>query len=239
VRVLGRRLRLAGAGGTTSTGFPSSHHDRWARHPLLPRSLAASRRDPAAPQPRCGSVVEFQCHRAHDPIPPPHDGDVATVPRRRAVASGYGFSDKPTEAGWNLERIAAPGPGYGAARVRPLPSRRAGMGRDGDAHLAGRDADHLIGVHLNMPLAPPTSASADRGGAGRDRIVGPRTTSTIRVRQLQGSRPVDRSGYGPCRFAGVPSRVDRRQDLDWADHAHDIVAVLDRDRSRQRGCSTG
>jgi pimeloyl-ACP methyl ester carboxylesterase len=74
---------------------------------------------------------------------------------------GYGFSAKPTDPGWGVERIAATWaqlmaglgyPRYGAAG--------SDWGTSISSTLAALDADHVVGVHLVPPLAGPDPATA-------------------------------------------------------------------------------
>lgn len=69
---------------------------------------------------------------------------------------GFAFSDKPTERGWNVDRIA----GAWAGLMRRLGySRYVAQGGDWGAwvttRLAQRRPPGLLGIHLNMPLVFP------------------------------------------------------------------------------------
>ena len=75
---------------------------------------------------------------------------------------GYGWSDKPTEPGWGVERIA----GAWAALMACLGYDRYGAqgtdwGTSVSAALGQLDSDHVAGIHLMPPLAPP-ARSPDR-----------------------------------------------------------------------------
>ena len=109
-----------------------------------------------------GSVVEFL--DVIEPLrdPAAHGGDAAdafhvvcpTMP-------GYGFSDKPAEAGWNVERIADCWAGLMAVLGY---SRYGAQGGDwGSAvttRLGVQDPSHCVGIHLNMvTVGPPHGAS--------------------------------------------------------------------------------
>ena len=75
---------------------------------------------------------------------------------------GYGFSDKPAAPGWGVERIA---------RAWALLMARLGYGRYGaagsdwgtsvSASIAQQDAEHVVGIHVIPPLAPPDPATFD------------------------------------------------------------------------------
>ncbi|MGH9212536.1 MAG: epoxide hydrolase family protein [Acidimicrobiales bacterium] len=110
-----------------------------------------------------GSVVEFlECiGPLVDPVA--HGGDAADAFHVVCPSlPGYGFSDRPERAGWNVERI-------GGAWVELM--RRLGYARYGaqggdwgamiSAAIGHQDPDHVAGIHLNMPVAGPP---ADGGG---------------------------------------------------------------------------
>ncbi len=101
-----------------------------------------------------GSVVEF--HKVIEPLTDPvaHGGDAADAFHVVCPSlPGYGFSAKPTELGWGIERIAdcwaqlMDGLGY---------HRYGAQGGDwGSAvttALASRHPDACIGIHLNMVM---------------------------------------------------------------------------------------
>ena len=85
---------------------------------------------------------------------------------------GYGFSGKPAATGWGVERIARRmGGADGAARLRALRRRGKRLGHHGEhARSACSDREHVAGIHLVPPLAPPDPATLDRphrSGAAR------------------------------------------------------------------------
>ena len=69
---------------------------------------------------------------------------------------GYGFSDKPSEPGWDVERIAD---AWAALMARLGYTRYGAQGSDWgtsiSACLAQQDPEHVVGIHLTPPLAPP------------------------------------------------------------------------------------
>jgi epoxide hydrolase len=109
-----------------------------------------------------GSVVEFL--DVIEPLrnPSAHGGDPAeafhvvcpTLP-------GYGFSDKPAQAGWNVGRIADCWAGLMAALGYPRYGAQGGdWGSAVTVRLGVQDADHCAGIHLNMvTVGPPHGAS--------------------------------------------------------------------------------
>jgi epoxide hydrolase len=109
-----------------------------------------------------GSVVEFL--DVIEPLrdPAAHGGDAAdafhvvcpTLP-------GYGFSDKPAEAGWNVQRIADCWAGLMAALGYPRYGAQGGdWGSAVTTRLGVQDPGHCIGIHLNMvTVGPPHGAT--------------------------------------------------------------------------------
>jgi epoxide hydrolase len=106
-----------------------------------------------------GSVVEFL--KVIGPLSDPaaHGGDPADAFHVVCPSlPGYGFSEKPARTGWDVQRIA----GAWAQLMERLGYHRYGaQGGDwGSAvtmALGLNDAQHLAGIHLNMPLADPAA----------------------------------------------------------------------------------
>jgi pimeloyl-ACP methyl ester carboxylesterase len=107
-----------------------------------------------------GSIVEF--HKVIGPLADPaaHGGDPADAFHVVCPSlPGYGFSDKPDKHGWDVHRIAR----VWAELMDRLGYRRYGaQGGDWGAavttSLGHQDAEHLAGIHLNMPVAFPDPA---------------------------------------------------------------------------------
>jgi epoxide hydrolase len=104
-----------------------------------------------------GSVVEF--HKVIEPLTDPtaHGGDAADAFHVVAPSlPGFGFSDKPTGTGWGVDHIAD---AWAALMARLGYDRYAAQGGDWGAMVTSaigwRDAEHLAGIHLNMPLVIP------------------------------------------------------------------------------------
>jgi pimeloyl-ACP methyl ester carboxylesterase len=93
---------------------------------------------------------------------------------------GFGFSGKPTEAGWNMERTAR---AFGILMKRLGYTRYVAQGGDWGAGvveaMARQGSDGLIAIHTNLPAAlppeidaviagaapPPTNLTADEGAS--------------------------------------------------------------------------
>jgi len=104
-----------------------------------------------------GSIVEFQ--KVIGPLtnPTAHGGDAADAFHVVAPSlPGFGFSDKPASAGCGVGTIAHM---WAALMARLGYERYGAQGGDwGSAvstALAGQDAEHCAGVHLNMPVGRP------------------------------------------------------------------------------------
>jgi pimeloyl-ACP methyl ester carboxylesterase len=106
-----------------------------------------------------GSVIEFLNVIGPLTDPAAHGGDPAdsfhvVVPSR----PGYGFSDKPTKAGWGVERI---GDAWITLMMRLGYTRFFAQGGDWGAAVTTaigmRRPPECAGVHLNMPLIFPES----------------------------------------------------------------------------------
>jgi pimeloyl-ACP methyl ester carboxylesterase len=104
-----------------------------------------------------GSIVEFL--EVIDPLtdPPAHGGDAADAFHLVCPSlPGYGFSDKPVAPGWGVERIAA---AWAVLMARLGYERYGAQGSDWgtsiSATLAQHDPEHVLGIHLTPPLAPP------------------------------------------------------------------------------------
>ena len=73
---------------------------------------------------------------------------------------GYGFSDKPDRPGWGVERIAR---AWAELMARLGYDRYGAQGGDWgtsiSASLGQQDPEHVAGIHLMPPLAPPDPAT--------------------------------------------------------------------------------
>jgi pimeloyl-ACP methyl ester carboxylesterase len=104
-----------------------------------------------------GSVVEFL--KVIRPLADPaaHGGDVKDAFHVVAPSlPGYGFSDKPQQPGWGVERI---GRAWAQLMARLGYGRYVAQGGDWGAmvttSIAQQDQQHCAGIHLNMPVVIP------------------------------------------------------------------------------------
>jgi pimeloyl-ACP methyl ester carboxylesterase len=108
-----------------------------------------------------GSIVEF--HKVIEPLanPTQHGGEARDAFHVVCPSlPGYGFSDKPTRAGWKVERIAS---AWSELMQRLGYARYVAQGGDWGAMVTTaiglQDAAHCAGIHLNMPIATPDPAT--------------------------------------------------------------------------------
>ena len=104
-----------------------------------------------------GSIIEFLEVIGPLTDPPAYGGDSADAFHVVCPSlPGYGFSDKPTEPGWGIERIAA----TWSALMAELGYQRYGAqgsdwGTSISTVMAKQDPAQIVGIHLTPPLAPP------------------------------------------------------------------------------------
>ena len=110
-----------------------------------------------------GSLVEFQ--KVIGPLtnPKAHGGEDAdafhlVIP----TLPGFGYSDKPTSPGWNIERIAR---AWDELMVRLGYGEYVAQGGDWGAIITAaigvQKLGHCQGIHMNMPIAPPDPETMD------------------------------------------------------------------------------
>jgi pimeloyl-ACP methyl ester carboxylesterase len=103
-----------------------------------------------------GSVVEFQ--KVIGPLSDPvtYGGDAADAFHVVCPSlPGYGFSDKPSSTGWNIERIAG---AWIELMARLGYDRYGAQGGDWGSFvttsIGQQDPDHVAGIHVNLPVVP-------------------------------------------------------------------------------------
>jgi epoxide hydrolase len=108
-----------------------------------------------------GSLVEFL--RVIGPLSDPvaHGGEARDAFHVVCPAlPGFGFSDKPKQKGWGVQRIAD---AWAALMARLGYARYAAQGGDWGAPvttcIGAQDPQHCVGIHLNMPLVTPDPAT--------------------------------------------------------------------------------
>jgi pimeloyl-ACP methyl ester carboxylesterase len=100
-----------------------------------------------------GSIVEFL--KVVEPLREDFHLVIPSLP-------GYGFSDKPEAPGWGVERIAD---AWAELMARLGYERYGAQGSDWGTSVSSligqRDREHVLGIHLIPPLAPPDPATLD------------------------------------------------------------------------------
>jgi pimeloyl-ACP methyl ester carboxylesterase len=131
-----------------------------------------------------GSIVEFL--QVIGPLTDPgaHGGDPADAFHLVLPSlPGYGWSDKPTRAGWSVERIAA---AWHVLMAALGYERYGAQGGDWGSAVTGAMAldrpDRLAGIHVNMPTVGP-----DRDTLGDLTPAEQKTLDDIGVHQAQGT----------------------------------------------------
>ena len=106
-----------------------------------------------------GSILEFT--KVIGPLADPADAADAFHVVCPSLP-GYGFSDAPSEPGWGIERIAS---AWSRLMARLGYDRYGAQGSDWGTSIStmiGRqDPEHVAGLHLVPPLAPPDPATFD------------------------------------------------------------------------------
>jgi pimeloyl-ACP methyl ester carboxylesterase len=110
-----------------------------------------------------GSIVEFL--KVIGPLTHPvaHGGEAVDAFHLVCPSlPGYGFSDRPTQPGWGVQRIAN---AWIRLMARLGYERYGAQGGDWGTSISTsigqQDPEHVAGIHLNPPLAPPDPATFD------------------------------------------------------------------------------
>ncbi len=122
-----------------------------------------------------GSVVEF--HKVVEPLthPTSHGGDAGDAFHVVAPSlPGFGFSAKPTEPGWGLQKIAA---AWDTLMMRIGYERYVAQGGDWGAgvttEIGLQNLGHCVGIHVNMPTPRPAAdALANPSEADKRALAG-------------------------------------------------------------------
>ena len=108
-----------------------------------------------------GSIVEFQ--KVIEPLTDPtkHGGKASDAFHVVCPSlPGYGFSDKPTTTGWNVEKI---GRAWSVLMPRLGYNKYVAQGGDWGAIVTTaiglNDTANCLGIHLNMPIVTPDPAT--------------------------------------------------------------------------------
>ncbi|MCU1463862.1 MAG: putative epoxide hydrolase [Acidimicrobiales bacterium] len=181
-----------------------------------------------------GSIVEFLEVIAPLTDPTAHGGEAADAFHVVCPSlPGYGFSDRPSRTGWNVERIA-----------RAWSELMAGLGYErygaqgGDwgamvtASLGLADPAHVAGIHLNMPVARPDPSTfgdlTPREQEALDRLAHHQEWGTGYSKE-QSTRP-QTLGYGLVDSPAAQCAWIVEKFWDWTDCDGDPEHALTRDQ---------
>ena len=121
-----------------------------------------------------GSVVEFL--KVVGPLTEPQDhGGNADDAFHLVLPSlpGYGFSGKPTTTGWGIEKIAD---AWAELMARLGYDKYFAQGGDWGSvvtsAIARQDAEHCLGIHLNMVVVPPDATAKDLTDVEKSALAG-------------------------------------------------------------------
>jgi epoxide hydrolase len=181
-----------------------------------------------------GSVVEFFDVIGPLADPASHGGDPADAFHVVCPSlPGYGFSDKPAEPGWDIDRIAD---AWGALMARLGYDRYGAQGGDWGAFipstLGKRDSEHVTGVHVNMAIVGPDAETMNdltefeqRSLADLGEMFEWGTGYAIE----QGTRP-QTVGYGLVDSPVGQAGWIAEKYWAWTDHDGDPTSALSRDQ---------
>jgi epoxide hydrolase len=181
-----------------------------------------------------GSVVEFLDVIAPLADPAAHGGDAADAFHVVCPSlPGYGFSDKPAEAGWDIDRIAD---AWAALMARLGYQRYGAQGGDWgaavSATLGGRDPDHVVGVHTNMAFVGPDPDTFDDLTEFEQRSLadlGDTAEWGLGYASEQSTRP-QTVGYGLVDSPVGQCAWIAEKYWAWTDHDGDPTSALTRDQ---------
>jgi epoxide hydrolase len=180
-----------------------------------------------------GSIVEFL--KVIGPLTDPtaHGGQVTDAFHLVCPSlPGYGFSDKPARPGWGVERIA----GAWARLMARLGYERYGAqggdwGTSVSTAIAQQDPEHVVGIHLTPPLAPPDPATFDDlTDAERDALAALEHAAEwdSGYSQEHATRP-QTIGYGLVDSPAALCAWIVEKFWAWTDHDGRLESVLSRD----------
>jgi pimeloyl-ACP methyl ester carboxylesterase len=177
-----------------------------------------------------GSVVEFS--KVIGPLSDPGRDGADAFHIVCPSLPGYGFSEKPGQTGWGVERIAR----AWAELMSRLGYRRYGAvgsdwGTSVSASLGQQDRAHVAGLHLIPPLAGPDPATlGDLTDAERAALDSLRHSAEwdSGYSAEHATRP-QTIGYGLVDSPAALAAWIIEKFWSWADHDGDLSIVLSRD----------
>jgi len=181
-----------------------------------------------------GSILEFL--DIIDPLTDPTShGGTSTDAFHLVIPSvpGYGFSSRPTTAGWGIERIAT----AWAELMRRLSYDHYGAtggdwGTSISTMLAVQAPDAVLGIHLTPPLVAPDYANRDNWTAQEHESAQMLTAATQAGSgyTAQHSTRPQTLGYALLDSPAGQCAWIFEKFVEWCDHDGDVFAVLSRDQ---------
>ncbi|OJH36586.1 epoxide hydrolase family protein [Cystobacter ferrugineus] len=144
---------------------------------------------------------------------------------------GYGFSGKPREPGWSAARIAA---AVDRLLVEHLGyPRYAAQGGDWGSVVAGflgtNHAPHVLGIHLNMTLAPPPPEEEGKEETLRlQKEVAAWQAAEAGYSHVQGTKPMSLGIAQSDSPAGLAAWIAEKFRT-WSDCGGDVERVFSKD----------
>ena len=121
-----------------------------------------------------GSIVEFL--KVVEPLTEPQNhGGKADDAFHLVIPSlpGFGFSAKPTQTGWGVQKTAD---AWAALMARLGYDKYFAQGGDWGAivtsHIARQDPEHCLGIHINMVVVPPDANATDLTDIEKSALTG-------------------------------------------------------------------
>ena len=181
-----------------------------------------------------GSVVEFLDVIGPLTDPAAHGGDPADAFDVVCPSlPGYGFSDKPSEPGWDIDRIADAWAGLMARLGYEQYGAQGGdWGAFVSSTLGQRDADHVTGVHVNMAIVGPDPDTLNELTESEQQSLadmGDMFEWGVGYALEQGTRP-QTLGYGLVDSPVGQAAWIAEKYWAWTDHDGDPTSALSRDQ---------
>lgn len=178
-----------------------------------------------------GSVVEFLDVVGPLTDPAAHGGDPDDAFHVVAPSlPGYGFSSHPAGPGWTAERIAdAWVELMGRLGYRDWIAQGGDWGSMISTLIGIRHPDTVAGVHLNMPIAPPTTDDLTEAEQAAMARTQEHLQSGTGYSSQQSTRP-QTLGYGLADSPMGQAAWIIEKFHAWTDHDGDHEQVVDRDR---------
>jgi len=144
---------------------------------------------------------------------------------------GYGFSDKPTQTGWNVPRIAT---AWSTLMKRLGYDRWVAQGGDWGAHvttwLGKQQPEGLVAIHLNLPTLSPPPLEGEPTAEEKAAIVQLRAfgSTMSAYGSIQRTRP-QTLGYGLVDSPVGQATWIYEKFAEWSDSNRNPESVLSRD----------